>query len=64
MYKDAASGLNIPWPVVATKTPRSCYDGKKLSKATRTAKQLPSVFPELLDEAAVSPKGRSFRGKT
>lgn len=45
-------------------TTKSCYKEKKFPQATRTAKKLLPILPELLDEAAVSWKDHPFNGKT
>lgn len=34
--------------------PKSRYEGKKLSQATRAAKQPPTILPELLEELSTS----------
>ena len=63
MCKRAASRLNIPWPATVTETAKSRYEGKKLPQATRAARQLLPVFPELLDELSTSWKDHPFSGK-
>lgn len=41
----------------------SCYDGKQLPKVRRTGKQLLPIFPELLDQFAVSWRNKRYREK-
>lgn len=55
MCKRAAARLNIPWP--------SHFDGKKLPKAKKTGKHVLPVFPELLDEIAVTWKAKPYSEK-
>lgn len=51
--KRAASRLNIPWPAVVTETTSSHYEGKKFSRAKRTAKELLPVFHELFGGVSI-----------
>lgn len=43
--------LAVPWLDVQRKTVISCYEGKRLPKASCSARQLLPVFPECLEEA-------------
>ncbi len=61
--KRAAEKLNIPWPTVVAETAKSRYEGKRLLRAKRAARQLLPVFPELLDELAVTWKDKPFTSK-
>ncbi|KAL7383047.1 hypothetical protein ABVT39_003943 [Epinephelus coioides] len=61
--KHAAAKLNIQWPEVQAEVTRSRYDGKKLPKVKRTGKQLLPIFPELLEELAVSWRDKPYRDK-
>lgn len=61
--KRAATKLNIQWPEVQAEVTRSRYDGKKLPKVKRTGKQLLPIFPELLEELAVSWRDKPYREK-
>ncbi|KAK5936105.1 hypothetical protein CgunFtcFv8_027607 [Champsocephalus gunnari] len=56
-----ASRLDIPWSEVAKETLR--YEGNNLPQAERTKRQLLPVFPEMLDEVAVSWRDRPFSNK-
>lgn len=61
--KRAAEKLNIPWPTVIAEAAKSRYEGKRLPRAKRAARQLLPVFPELLEELAVTWKDKPFTGK-
>ncbi len=61
--KRAAEKLNIPWPTVVAEAPKSRYEGKRLPRAKRAARQLLPVFPELLEELAVTWKDKPFTRK-
>ncbi|KAK7139774.1 hypothetical protein R3I94_012421 [Phoxinus phoxinus] len=61
--KRAAGKLNIPWPTVVAETAKSRYEGKRLPSAKRAARQLLPVFPELLEEVAVTWKDKPFTSK-
>ncbi len=61
--KRAAEKLNIPWPTVVAETAKSRYEGKRLPRAKRAARQLLPVFPELLEELAVTWKDKPFTSK-
>lgn len=61
--KRAAEKLNIPWPTVVAETAKSRYEGKRLPRAKRAAWQLLPVFPELLEEVAVTWKDKPFTSK-
>ncbi|XP_005928029.3 uncharacterized protein LOC102307223 [Haplochromis burtoni] len=63
MCKRAAARLNIPWPAVQTEIVKSRFDGKKLPKAKKTGKHVLPVFPELLDEIAVTWKAKPYSEK-
>lgn len=60
MCKRAAARLNIPWPAIQAEVVKSRFDGKKLPKAKKTGKQVMPIFPELLDEIAVTWKYRPY----
>ncbi|KAL1277298.1 hypothetical protein QQF64_023971 [Cirrhinus molitorella] len=61
--KRAAEKLNISWPTVVAETAKSRYEGKSLPRAKRAARQLLPVFPELLEEVAVTWKDKPFTSK-
>lgn len=61
--KRAAEKLNIPWPTVIAETAKSRYEGKRLPRAKRAARQLLPVFPELLEEVSVTWKDNPFTSK-
>ncbi len=61
--KRAAEKLNIPWPTVVAETTKSRYESKRLPRAKRAARQLLPVFPELLEELAVTWKDKPFTSK-
>ncbi len=63
MCKRVAEKLNIPWPTVVAETAKSCYEGKRLQRAKPAALQLLPVFPELLEELAVTWKDKPFTSK-
>ncbi len=61
--KRAAEKLNIPWLNVVAETTKSRYKSKRLPRAKRAARQLLPVFPELLEELAVTWKDKPFTSK-
>ncbi len=61
--KRAAEKLNIPWPTVVAEAAKSRYEGKRQPRAKRAARQLLPVFPELLEELAVTWKDKPFTSK-
>ncbi|MEQ2250517.1 hypothetical protein ILYODFUR_001684 [Ilyodon furcidens] len=54
MCKSEAARLSIPWPAIQAEVAISRFDRKKLPKARKTGKHVVPVFPELLDEIAVT----------
>lgn len=62
--KRAAEKLEIAWPTVVAEAARSRYEGKRLPRAKRTARQLLPIFPELLDEVAFSWRDKPYTSKT
>lgn len=63
MCKCMAAKLNISWPAVQVETTRSSYNGKRLPKMKKTGKQLPPVFPELLNELVAEWRAKPYRDK-
>ncbi len=63
MCKRAAEKLNISWPTVVAETAKSRYEGKRLPRVKRAARQLLPVFPELLEELALTWKDKPFTSK-
>ncbi|KAI7792538.1 hypothetical protein IRJ41_018919, partial [Triplophysa rosa] len=55
--------LNIPWPTVVVETAKSRYEGKRLPRAKWAARQLLLIFPELLEEVAVTWKDKPLTEK-
>ncbi len=61
--KRTADKLNIPLPTVVAETAKSRYEGKRLPRVKRAARQLLPVFPELLEELVVTWKDKLFTSK-
>ncbi len=61
--KRAAEKLNILWPTVVAETAKSRYEGRRLPRVKRTARQLLPVIPELLEELSVTWKDKPFTSK-
>lgn len=61
--KRAAAKLEIQWPEVQAEAAHSRFDGKRLPKTRKTSRQLLPIFPELLEELAVSWRNKPFKEK-
>ena len=61
LWKRAAANLKFKWPEVQPEVCMSRYNGKKIPKGKRTGRQLLLVFPQLLEEFAVSLRNKCYR---